>query len=263
MNSKDEVKIIGQTDPAKNDKAIRQVAIDAKISLWAAFAAWGIFILLVLANIIIPDFSIMDEILIALIFLASITAVFSIFIGFLSIWKIRCKKNELYGTIRSIFGILLSIAFLLGVIMPAFQVHPPGVRERLVCANNIKCLAMATILYAEDHNDIIPTSAKWCDLLAERKDVSKKYFICRSASHNGDKGPCHYAMNPNCEPNSSNDIVLLFETKGGWNQHGGPELLTLDNHKPRGANVAFHDGHWEFIKPKDVGKLKWKADAKE
>jgi prepilin-type processing-associated H-X9-DG protein len=70
-------------------------------------------------------------------------------------------------------------------------------------------------------------------------------------------------MNPDCEPNSPADLVLLFETKGGWNQYGGPELLTLDNHKGEGANVLFNDGHVKFIKPDEVGKLKWKAEPNE
>jgi hypothetical protein len=30
-------------------------------------------------------------------------------------------------------------------------------------------------------------------------------------------------------------MVLLFETKAGWNQHGGPELFTFDNHDPKGG----------------------------
>ena len=29
-------------------------------------------------------------------------------------------------------------------------------------------------------------------------------------------------------------MVLLFETKAGWNQHGGPELFTFDNHDTEG-----------------------------
>ncbi len=39
-----------------------------------------------------------------------------------------------------------------------------------------------------------------------------------------------YAMNPNCREDSPKDVVFLFESKPGWNQHGGPELFTFDNH---------------------------------
>ena len=37
----------------------------------------------------------------------------------------------------------------------------------------------------------------------------------------------------NMNLSSPGDMVLLFQTKAGWNQHGGPELLTFDNHDPK------------------------------
>jgi hypothetical protein len=58
-------------------------------------------------------------------------------------------------------------------------------------------------------------------------------------------------MNPNCEPNSPPDMVLLFETKAGWNQHGGPELFTFDNHDPRGGCVLLNDGTVKFIRTEE------------
>ena len=64
-------------------------------------------------------------------------------------------------------------------------------------------------------------------------------------------------MNPNCHPNSPPDMVLLFETKGGWNQFGGPELLTTENHKGEGCYVLFNDVHVEFIKKEAINELKW------
>ena len=84
-----------------------------------------------------------------------------------------------------------------------------------------------------------------------------KIFICPNGSGPVEVIRCHYAINPNCEPNSPKDTVLVFEAKGGWNKFGGPELLTFENHKG-GANVGFNDGHVEFVKPEDVNKLKWK-----
>ena len=56
------------------------------------------------------------------------------------------------------------------------------------------------------------------------------------------------------------DVVLLFETKAGWNQFGGPELLTTEHHEGKGCNVLFNDGDVEFIKKEQVGELKWKVD---
>jgi hypothetical protein len=80
-------------------------------------------------------------------------------------------------------------------------------------------------------------------------------YKCPSASG----GECHYAMNPNCEPDSPADTVLLFETKPGWNQHGGPELFTFDNHDPKGGCVLLNDGTVKFIRTQEeLKQLRWK-----
>ena len=72
-------------------------------------------------------------------------------------------------------------------------------------------------------------------------------------------GRCHYAVNPNCEPDSAGDVVLLFETKAGWNQHGGPELFAFDNHDPKGGCVLLNDGTVKFIRtPAELQALRWK-----
>ena len=72
--------------------------------------------------------------------------------------------------------------------------------------------------------------------------------------------PCsHYAMNPLCAPNSPPDMVLLFETGAGWNQHGGPELFVFDNHDPRGGCVLLNDGTVKFIRTEEeLAGLRWR-----
>ncbi len=66
-------------------------------------------------------------------------------------------------------------------------------------------------------------------------------------------------MNAACEANSPLDMVLLFETKAGWNQHGGPELFTFDNHDPKGGCVLLNDGTVRFVRTKqELHALRWK-----
>ncbi|MFH1369948.1 MAG: H-X9-DG-CTERM domain-containing protein [Planctomycetota bacterium] len=45
--------------------------------------------------------------------------------------------------------------------------------------------------------------------------------------------------------------MLLFETEDGWNQSGGLELLTNENHHGEGSNILFCDGHVEFVEAND------------
>ncbi len=69
----------------------------------------------------------------------------------------------------------------------------------------------------------------------------------------------NYAINPNCMPDSPDDMVLLFESKTGWNQYGGPEIFTFDNHDPKGGCVLFNDGTVKFIRTEEeLNNLHWK-----
>ena len=69
----------------------------------------------------------------------------------------------------------------------------------------------------------------------------------------------HYAMNPDCHFASPPDMVLLFETTPGWNQHGGPELFTFDNHDPKGGCILLNDGTVKFIRTEEeLMQLRWK-----
>ena len=120
-----------------------------------------------------------------------------------------------------------------------------------------------------------PVPTDWCDALVRAcRTIKRPYqnimkmrnqdiimpFVCpgtgESKSHLA-RG--HYAMNPNCKYDSPSDMVLLFETKAGWNQHGGPELFTFDNHDPKGGCVLLNDGTVKFIRTKEeLQQLRWK-----
>ncbi len=125
------------------------------------------------------------------------------------------------------------------------------------CMANISGLGKSMLIYGHENDGKYPTVSKWCDLLVEHGDAYGKTFVCKGARKKGEEGRCHYAINPNCEPNSPKDVVLLFETKGGWNQFGGAELLTTENHKGDGCNILFNDGRVEFIRPEEIGQLNW------
>jgi len=106
----------------------------------------------------------------------------------------------------------------------------------------------------------------WCDATVRRVSLRfryspeyvalcTRYFQCPSAG----EGRCHYAVNPDCTLASPSDTVFLFETKSGWNQHGGPELFTFDNHDPKGGCVLLNDGAVKFIRTdEELKQLRWK-----
>jgi len=109
-----------------------------------------------------------------------------------------------------------------------------------------------------------PPASEWYDAMVHSYqvqgytvDVARlgRVISCPSASH----GRYHYAMNPDCDPNSPPDTVLLFEARPGRNQHGGPELFTFENHDPKGGCVLLNDGTVKFIRTKEeLQQLRWK-----
>jgi hypothetical protein len=109
--------------------------------------------------------------------------------------------------------------------------------------------------------DRYPPPAEWCDIMDEYKRTRyrSQERITWGLKCPAQEGRCHYVMNPNCEPNSPPDMVLLFETKAGWNQHGGPELFTFDNHDPKGGCVLFNDDTVRFIRTEEeLKQLRWR-----
>lgn len=98
----------------------------------------------------------------------------------------------------------------------------------------------------------------WCDAIKDGTTINSDSLKC-----NYDKiGPCSYAMNENIPADADelpDDLVLLFESDSGWNQIGGADDVVTDRHgeKNPGANIAFADGHVEFVKPEDIPTLRW------
>jgi hypothetical protein len=97
-----------------------------------------------------------------------------------------------------------------------------------------------------------PQPDRWNDTVV----VILDYFRCPGVP----EAKCTYAMNPDCEPNSPPDVVLLFETDAGWNRYGGPELFSFEHHNPRGGCVLLNDHRTvRFIRTEDeLRQLRWK-----
>jgi len=55
--------------------------------------------------------------------------------------------------------------------------------------------------------------------------------------------------------------VILFDSKPGWNQVGGPELLAPENHGGKGCNILFGNFEVKFIEKEKFGELKWDIEV--
>lgn len=168
----------------------------------------------------------------------------------------EARRRRGFSFLRVLLAALIAITAMY-VLFARLMRPPHSCPPRLVCAANLKQLRVCLFLYAEDHHRVFPTPEKWCDLLvAEFEELLEETFRCPG----GGEGRCNYAMNPQAEPNSAPDVVLLFESQPGWSQFGGAELLTMENHEGRGCNVLFVDGRVEFAKADGIVGLKWVDD---
>jgi len=169
----------------------------------------------------------------------------------------QIQKKKIHGLAIGVVLILLTFIAYMVMSMQAFF-------KQVFCQRNLEGLGFTVMIYADDnytdanYNYKYPTPSKWCDLLMAETPSLEDMFRCPCDK----KGRCSYAFNPTCKPDSPNDVVLLFETKAGWNQFGGQELLNFGNHKGK-CHILFNNGHTRFVKPEDVNGLKWGAEQKQ
>jgi hypothetical protein len=174
----------------------------------------------------------------------------------------RLARRNKFSLVRVLVTAFICFTVLYVFLLPAiFDAKSPR-PSPVQCQVNLRNLGMCLALYAEDHNDVYPPAERWCDAIAHTfgsVDSNVQNLLrCPRAK----MGPCNYAMNPNARPRQTPDVVLLFESKPGWNQSGGPELLTTENHRGEGCCVFFTDLHVEYVKTKDLDSLQWTyADA--
>ncbi len=198
-------------------------------------------------------------------FTCGLTIIPALICGIIALVKISGSQGSLKGTGMAVTGMVLPvvvlpvIALLMAILMPALA-QTRRQAQRIMCGTNLSGIGKAMMVYSYDNDGEYPTPDRWCDLLIEQADATDKMFTCPGAEL---KDTGNYAMNPAVEKmgaDSPADMVLVFESQPGWNQAGGPELLTLDNHQHEGCNILFVDGHVEFVKPEDIPKLRWNAD---
>jgi hypothetical protein len=202
-------------------------------------------------------------------FTAGLTSLAGLILGIVGINSIKRSGGQLKGdgvaaagiAVSSVGMIILPI-IMLAILMPAL-VKARDMASRVMCENNMKSLGVAMIAYANDNKGLYPTSSQWCDLLTEKENVDSKKFKCAG---DDSQWRSSYAININIESLGSSapeDMVLLFETRGGWNQCGGAEIMSTNNHKEEGCNILFNDGTVEFIKTEDLKDLRWAPDQND
>jgi prepilin-type processing-associated H-X9-DG protein len=138
--------------------------------------------------------------------------------------------------------------------IPAGAAAAPTPQEetarRATCLSNLKQLALALLMFAQDNNEQLPTAASWMNSIEPYVRDLKASIHCPSDA----KHQYSYAMNSAVAGKQIGEFdnpvitVLLFESNSGALNAADPLTSLCD--PPRhgnGNNFAYLDGHVKFV----------------
>jgi hypothetical protein len=185
-------------------------------------------------------------------------------LGIVAMVRIGRSRGALRGNGVALAGTIVSGTFLLIVPILAAMLLPALAKAKakaqgIYCMNNLKQLGLGTIMYANDHQNLLPAGTNWSSAVVKYVG-SERVFVCPADRH---AKKCAYAFNVNLsgidlkEVRSPSDTVLIFESDGDWNATGGPEMVLTSPRHIRAVGLVFADGHAELASPSRIDRLRW------
>jgi prepilin-type processing-associated H-X9-DG protein len=189
-------------------------------------------------------------------------------LGIVSMNRVRKSNGALGGGGIALAGTIVSAVFLFFIPISAAMLLPAlatakNRAQSIQCLNNMKQLSVAAHMYAANHEEHFPAATNWCDVLKEYVGDNAKVYKCVTANS---QEACDYAYNAQVAGLEINKVnpqtVLFFESSGGWNLSGGPEMLVTPPRHGTGPqhgsiNVTFADGHVEQVRLSRIAQLRW------
>jgi hypothetical protein len=113
--------------------------------------------------------------------------------------------------------ITLSSVVLIICVLGLFLIQVKNIFQDEFCRRYVEGLWVALTVYANDHENQLPPTDRWCDVLISDADMSTVSFICPGSD--AIEGESTYAININAIGKKLDqlppDMVLLFETDFG------------------------------------------------
>ncbi len=192
-----------------------------------------------------------------------VTALVGLILGIVGLVQINASRGRLRGQGLAIAGISVS-GFMVLMVLPA-MLFPVFAQARAKarqtqCLSNLKQIAVATMMYVSDWDGHYPPTRNWCDTL---NPYIMNTEIYRCPSLPTERGG--YAYNTHMSGIREYQIVapaqtvIQFDSTGGWNLAGGPELADLRHNN--GLNMGFADGHVKWCPSAVDDWLSWSPRA--
>jgi prepilin-type processing-associated H-X9-DG protein len=167
--------------------------------------------------------------------------------------SVQGRQNPVRLVILLVLGGFCMLAFCLilaAILFPVFsQAREKARLDR--CMSNLKALASAQLMYANDYRDQLPIASQWGDLIRPYVKTSDQYR-CPSIPQGRGFG---YAMNVRLSRQKvsrltmPSQIPLLYDSSNlAWNAHDPVTSLPNPPRHIRLNNIAFADGHVEAVR---------------
>jgi prepilin-type processing-associated H-X9-DG protein len=227
-------------------------------------------------------------------FVISVLTLFAVAVVF-AVSLFKTNGEVIWSCIVIFIIILLSFA----IVMPATgKLSNRYYREE--CVKHMQRVEISLGNHCTQFNGRLP-ERDWCDILYKKFRLEERFLCCRGQfSGLTDGGISSYALNDQVVGKVRSqipvDTVIVFETdtetqdpqysmtdtrrkilqyahpekyyhptgkvkEGQWNQVGGVDIVSCSHHAGLGCNVLFADGHVEFVRKKDIPKLRWKPEG--
>jgi len=186
--------------------------------------------------------------------------------------SLSCDDSRIYfaqraSTALRTFSLTMLIASLVIFGIAFFHIGCAAMKAHSTqCLSNIKQLATASLLYAQDYDEHLPPATRWSEVIAPHVKAAVKKndgrgddpFRCPAT-----ETPGSYGMNTALNRISLSDIaspadtVMLFDCDAPTRLFaGGADKLARNRHN-HAPNVAFSDGHAKWANEFMQSKLNW------
>lgn len=192
---------------------------------------------------------------------AGLAALAGLPLGIVALIKLNRSRGELKGRGLAIAGICLSGLFLLlmpvmlGVLLPLAAKAKRSGRSG-DCVENVKAICLAARLYAEDNNGQFPSATNWCDAILPSLP-NRDMLHCPSASGWDSTYGLNRAVAGRTMWSVPPDLVMIFETAGGWNASGGEGNLAPRSPHGNVFVIGFANGTVRQVSEEDLRTLRW------